>query len=159
MNFQVRSGKAELDEYVFVQLCGMIRVQKEKQMPVIYAIDQAPVHILLHMIAAIAAVLISGVVMFREKGTVRHRIMGRVWAVLMLYVAVGSFFIQARGRFSVIHILSVVIIVSIASAVYSIRKGNVRRHKISMSTSYASLCIAGLFTLLPYRMLGQLVFK
>lgn len=128
-------------------------------MPVIYSIDQAPLHILLHMTAALAAVLMGGVVLFRPKGTVMHRLLGRCWAGLMLYVAVGSFFIQARGRLSLIHILSVVIIVSIVSAVYFIRRGNVRSHKISMITSYVSLCIAGLFTLLPYRMLGQLVFR
>ena len=128
-------------------------------MPVIYSIDQAPVHILLHMIAALVAVLVGGVVLFRKKGTNAHRIMGRLWVGLMLYVAIGSFFIQARGRLSLIHILSVVIIISMLLAVYAILRGHVRQHKISMSISYASLCIAGLFTLLPYRMLGQLVFR
>ena len=128
-------------------------------MPVIYSIELAPLHILLHMVAAVVAVLIGGVVLFRKKGTTTHRIMGRIWAGLMLYVAFGSFFIQARGRFSLIHILSVVIILSMFSAIYAIRNNNVRRHKISMTTSYVSLCIAGLFTLLPYRMLGQLVFR
>lgn len=128
-------------------------------MPLIYSIDQAPLHILLHMIAALVAVIAGGIVLFRPKGTAAHRILGRVWVGLIIYVAVGSFFIQARGRLSLIHVLSVVIIVSIVAAIYAIRRGNFRRHQISMCISYASLCIAGLFTLLPYRMLGQLIFK
>lgn len=128
-------------------------------MPVIYSFEQAPVHILLHIAAALAAVLLGAVVLYRRKGTAVHRVMGRVWVGLMLVVAVGSFFIQARDRLSLIHILSVVIIVSMVSAVYAVRHNNIRRHKISMRISYASLCVAGLFTLLPYRMLGQLVFR
>jgi uncharacterized membrane protein len=117
------------------------------------------VHILLHIAAALAAVLLGAVVLYRPKGTAVHRMMGRVWVGLMLVVAVGSFFIQARDRLSLIHILSVVIILSMASAVYAARHNNIRGHKISMRISYASLCVAGLFTLLPYRMLGQLVFR
>jgi uncharacterized membrane protein len=117
------------------------------------------VHILLHIAAALAAVFLGAVVLYRPKGKAVHRVMGRVWVGLMLVVAVGSFFIQARDRLSLIDILSVVIILSMASAVYAARHNNIHSHKISMRISYASLCIAGLFTLLPYRMLGQLVFR
>jgi uncharacterized membrane protein len=114
---------------------------------------------LLHLVAALAAVVSGGVVLFRQKGTYAHRVMGRVWTGLMFVVAFGSFFIQARGQFSFIHILSVITIVTLVAAIYAIRHNNVRRHKINMRIAYASLCIAGLFTLLPYRMLGQLVFR
>jgi uncharacterized membrane protein len=127
------------------------------QMPVIYSIDQAPAHILLHMVAAMAAVIIGAAVLFRQKGTHAHRILGRMWIGLMFVVAFGSFFIQVRGRFSLIHLLSVLIIVNLASAIYAIRNNNPRRHKNNMRIAYASLCIAGMFTLLPYRMLGRLV--
>ncbi len=126
--------------------------------PVIHTIDQAPFAILLHLAADLVAVLIGGIVLFRRKGTHTHRMLGRVWVALMLLVAFGSFFIQARGHFSWIHIMSVAIIVSLLSAIYAIRHNNVRRHKINMLIAYTSLCIAGLFTLLPYRMLGKLVF-
>lgn len=127
-------------------------------MPVIYTIDQAPLSILFHLAFALISVLVGGVVLFRQKGTQVHRLLGRVWVGLMLIVAFGSFLIQARGHFSFIHILSVAIIVSLLSAIHAIRNGNIRRHKINKSIAYASLCIAGLFTLLPYRMLGKLVF-
>jgi len=128
-------------------------------MPVIYTIDKAPAYILVHMAAALAAVMIGGVVLFRHKGTASHRIMGRIWVTLMFTVALGSFLIQVRGHFSVIHLLSTAIIVNLVIAIYAARNNNVRRHKWNMRIAYASLCIAGLFTLLPYRMLGQLVFS
>jgi uncharacterized membrane protein len=128
------------------------------QAPVIYSIDQAPFHILLHLAAALAALAVGAVVLWRRKGTASHRLLGRVWAGLMLVVAVGSFFIQAHGRFSLLHVLSVVVIVCMIYAVYAIRHNNLRAHQRSMRFSYMGLCIAGVFTLLPYRMLGRLVF-
>ncbi len=127
-------------------------------MPTIHTIDQAPLHVLLHLVAAVTALLVGAVVLFRRKGTVHHRWLGRFWVFLMLYVAVGSFWIQGRDRLSLIHALSVVVIVSIPSAIWAIRCGKVRAHRISMLSSYAGLCGAGAFTLLPYRMLGQLFF-
>ncbi len=127
-------------------------------MPLIYSIDQAPLYILLHLAAAITAVPLGALVLFRRKGTVQHRWLGRIWAFLMLYVAIGSFWIQARDRLSFIHILSAVIIVNLCYAIWAIRHKNVKGHRISMLCSYASLCGAGAFTILPYRMLGQLVF-
>lgn len=127
-------------------------------MPVIYTLDQAPPHILLHLAGALAALVIGGVVLFRQKGTYAYRIMGRIWVLLMFVVAIGSFFIQARGHLSWIHVLSAVVIVNLSVAIHAIRHNNLRRHQRNMRIAYASLCIAGVFTLLPYRMLGKLVF-
>lgn len=127
-------------------------------MPSIYTVDQAPLHILLYLAAALVAVIVGAVVLFRRKGTVHHRWLGRLWAALMLYVAIGSFWIQGRDRLSLIHVRSAVIIVAVPRAVWAIRRGKVRTHRISMMSAYAGLCIAGAFTLLPYRMLGRLFF-
>lgn len=127
-------------------------------MPVIHAIDQAPASILLHLAAALTALLLGGVVLFGHKGTYVHRMLGRLWVGLMLVVAIGSFWIQGRGHFGWIHLLSVVVIVNLAVAVYSIRIKNVRRHRLNMRMAYLGLCVAGVFTLLPYRMLGKLVW-
>lgn len=63
-----------------------------------------------------------------------------------------------RGHLSAIHVLSVVTIVNLGYAFWAIRRGKVHGHRISMICSYTALCIAGVFTLQPYRMLGKLVF-
>ena len=122
------------------------------------SLDQAPLAILLHLTAAMYALAIGAFVVFRRKGTLVHRWVGRVWAALMLYVAIGSFWIRTDGHLSPIHLLSVITIVAIGYAVWAIRQGNVRAHRTSMVFSYAGLVIAGAFTLLPDRLLGQLVF-
>lgn len=127
-------------------------------MPVIYSIENAPFAILLHLAAALTALVLGAVVLFRRKGTAMHRWLGRLWAGLMLLVAVGSFWIQGRGHFSWIHLLSVVVLLNLAVAVIAIRNKNVRRHQINMRMAYIGLCAAGIFTLLPYRMLGRMVF-
>lgn len=127
-------------------------------MPLIYTLNNAPLHVLLHLFAALSAIVMGAAVLFREKGTYAHRIIGRIWVVLMFVVAIGSFFIQARSHLSWIHLLSAVVIVNLSFAIHAIRNNNVRRHRYNMRIAYASLCIAGVFTLLPYRMLGKLVF-
>jgi uncharacterized membrane protein len=77
----------------------------------------------------------------------------------MLATAISSFFIQARGTFSAIHMLSVAVLVSLGYAIWAVRTKRVRGHCIAMICAYTSLCVAGAFTLLPYRMLGQLIFS
>jgi uncharacterized membrane protein len=56
------------------------------------------------------------------------------------------------------HVFSVVVLVMVPLAVLHIRRKRVRAHRITMTSVFAGLIIAGAFTLLPYRMLGQLVF-
>ena len=124
----------------------------------IFTLDQTPLVIRLHLVAALLALPLGAVVLFRRKGNLIHRWLGRFWVWLMLTVAIGSFWIQGRGHLSAIHVLSVVTIVNLGYAFWAIRRGKVHGHRISMICSYTALCIAGVFTLLPYRMLGKLVF-
>jgi uncharacterized membrane protein len=127
-------------------------------MPSLATLDQAPLHILLHLTAAVLALLVGAFVLARRKGTTPHRWLGRTWAALMLFVALGSFWIQRSGGLNWIHLLSVLTIASVAYAVWSIRRGNLRAHRASMLFSYVGLCVAGAFTLLPQRLLGHLFF-
>lgn len=126
--------------------------------PVIYSLADAPWHIYAHLAVALLALLIGIVVLVRRKGTASHKALGWFWVVLMLIAVLTSFLIQARGRLSFIHVLSVVVLIVLPLAIAHIKKGNVRAHKISMISLFAGLAIAGGFTLLPYRMLGQLLF-
>lgn len=126
--------------------------------PVIHAFADAPWYVHAHLAVALVALLIGASLLLRRKGTASHKALGWVWVVLMLGAAITSFFIQARGRFSLIHVLSVVILVTVPLGIMHIRRGNVRRHKYTMASAFAGLAIAGAFTLLPYRMLGQLLF-
>lgn len=117
-----------------------------------------------HLIAAVAALLVGALVLWRRKGDRRHRLAGRAWVGLMLVVALSSFLIreQRDGEFSPIHILSVVTLASLASGLLALRSADrargVRNHHRTMQSLYAfALLIAGGFTFLPERLLGRLV--
>ena len=126
--------------------------------PEIHTLAEAPWFIKAHLATALLSLLIGLAILVRRKGDVIHKSLGRSWAVLMLVTAAGSFLIQARGSLSLIHVLSVVVLVTVPLGVVHIRSGRLQHHKITMLSTFAGLAIAGVFTLLPYRMLGQLVF-
>ncbi len=122
----------------------------------------APVAVQVHAAAALAALLLGALVLFRRKGTPLHRAMGRVWVVLMLVAATSSLFIneiRLIGPFSPIHIFSVVTFIGLAQGLSAIRRGNVRAHRAAMQSLYFfSLIIAGAFTLLPGRRMHDVLF-
>ena len=114
----------------------------------------------IHLAAAAIALPLAVVMLARRKGDRLHRFLGRVWVVLMVFVSVTSFWITEinTDRWSPIHILSFVTLLSLAYAVYAIRKGNVRGHRIAMINSSIGLGIAFAFTFLPSRLMSELLF-
>ena len=124
----------------------------------IHALSNAPWYVLLHLACAFLAVVLGATVLLRRKGDAPLKTMGWCWVCRMITTAATSFFIQARSRFSLIHVFSVVVLVMVPLAIISIRRKRVQAHRYLMSGVLTGLVIAGAFTLLPYRMLGQLVF-
>jgi uncharacterized membrane protein len=96
------------------------------QAPAIYSFSEAPAHILFHLAVALCSVLLGAIVLFRRKGNFSHRVLGRAWVLLMFATAISSFFIQARGTFSAIHLLSVTVLISMSYAIFAIRSKRVR---------------------------------
>jgi len=113
------------------------------------------ISIIIHLIAASTALLLGALILFTQKGTTRHKFLGRTWAIAILITAIGSFAIQISGQFSPIHILSIVSLISLFVGISAIRKGNVKAHKGTMVGGYTGLFIAFLFTFEPSRLLGQ----
>ncbi len=110
----------------------------------------------LHLAAAILSLTLGAVVLARRKG----KALGRAWVGLMLVVAISSFWIldiRKGTGFSMIHLLSAWTLVSLALAVYFIRRGNVRAHKGFMVGTFIGLAAAGLGALAPGRFLYQLL--
>jgi uncharacterized membrane protein len=109
----------------------------------------------LHLSAAIASLLLGGLVLMRRKGTASHKLLGRIWVALMVAVAVSSFWLLGlgKGSFSVIHLLSVWTLVSLALAVWFIRRGNVRAHQGFMIGTFLGLVGAGAGAMAPGRTL------
>ena len=115
--------------------------------------------ILAHTAAAFAALALGAAVFLRRKGSTTHRLLGRGWVALMLVTALSSFWIRSTGGFSWIHGLSVVAVAALAGAVYFAVRGNIKRHRIVMKALYGSLVVAGLFTLVPHRLLGRMLWS
>lgn len=118
--------------------------------------------IILHALVAIAAIILGGVQLARPKGTVTHRVLGWAWVVLMFTLITSSFnihTIKQFGNFSLIHGISIFSLVMLPYGIYSVRRRNISTHKKTMIGLYTgALIVAGLFTLLPGRVMHNVVF-
>jgi uncharacterized membrane protein len=116
----------------------------------------------IHAAAAILALLIGALVLFRRKGDGPHRLAGRLWVGLMGVVALSSFFIwtiRLWGPFSPIHLLSILTLVLLWRGVGHARRRNIRLHRRAMQAAYLlGLVITGLFTFFPGRIMYRVAF-
>ncbi|MDI3559855.1 DUF2306 domain-containing protein [Bradyrhizobium sp. Arg816] len=116
----------------------------------------------LHAFAAMAAFVLGLVQFAAPKGTLPHRTIGWIWLGLMAVVAASSFWIhQIRlvGPFSPIHLLSIFTLVMLPLAVWRAHTHRVADHRrIMIMTFVGALVIAGLFTLMPGRIMHAVVF-
>jgi uncharacterized membrane protein len=124
--------------------------------------------VIVHLFAALAAVLLGPwAIWARVAGRQRpklHRAFGYAWVTLMLMTACSALLIPSYfpvwWRFSWIHLLVPVTLFSLIAAFWFLAKGQVAAHRYTMISLYVSAClIAGGFTLLPGRYLGQLIWK
>jgi uncharacterized membrane protein len=116
--------------------------------------------VIVHSVFATAALLLGAAVLFLRKGTPTHLTLGRIWAAAMMIVAALSLGITGLnpGHFSFIHLLSVLTLANIPSAIWMRRRGNIVAHAVAMSSNYAGLLIAGAFTLVPGRVMHAVLF-
>lgn len=126
-------------------------------------LDAAP-EIQIHAFAAMAAFALGIVQLSAPKGTLPHRTLGWVWVLLMLLVSGSSFFIHGHSyrlwrTWSPIHILSVFTPVMLMLGVLAAHGHRVSAHKITMMSIFAgALVVAGVFTLVPGRLMHTVVF-
>jgi uncharacterized membrane protein len=123
----------------------------------------APLVIQVHAFAALAAFGLGAVQLAAPKGSLPHRAVGWAWVLLMLVLVISSFFIHTIrmwGPFSPIHLLSLFTLVMLPFAVMAAHRHNVRRHRRAMLGLFiGALVIAGVFTLLPGRIMHAVVFS
>lgn len=113
--------------------------------------------IVTHVVGALTSVVLGGYQVWRRpKGDARHRLLGRVWVVLILWTAVSSFWIRHinDGAFSWLHVLSVVTLVTVSLGVVSAVRGNIPAHRGNMVGSWLGACGAMVAaTAVPGRMI------
>ena len=114
-----------------------------------------------HAFLALFALGLGIVQLAAPKGTLPHRTIGYIWVTVMALIALSSFGIRELrpGSFSFVHAISLATIAVLPLAVLHARRGRVRQHAIAMaSLFFGALIIAGLFTLVPGRIMGHVVF-
>ena len=127
-------------------------------------LTNAPFAIQLHAYAALAAFVLGTVQLARVKGTTQHRALGYTWVALMLAIAISSFWIHGESlrlwrTWSPIHLLSILTLLMLPAAIYFARVHRVRGHKLTMLGLFSgALVIAGIFTLVPGRIMHHVVF-
>lgn len=113
-----------------------------------------PLKVQLHIVAALAALVIGTIILFQPKGSRFHKTLGWAWVIAMAVTAVSSLFIVELngGMWSFIHILSGWTIVGLPMAIYAIRNRKVREHQRAMTGMFVGgLIVAGLLTFIPGR--------
>lgn len=133
-------------------------------MNLITSYQSLPAAVQWHLPLAVAALLLGPFALWSRKGSTLHRSVGRLWVLLMLGAAASSLFIRSAGLpnlagFSPIHLLSLATLVSLPLAVRAAMQGRIQVHRQTMRQVYIGGClVAGAFTLLPGRFLGQLLW-
>lgn len=101
-----------------------------------------------HAFAATVALLLGAWQIFvSRKGSPAHRLVGRTWVALALFVAISSFWLQELrpGQFSFFHVLSIVTLVTTTLGVLAAVRGNIHSHRGNMIGTWVGFCFA--FTL------------
>lgn len=124
--------------------------------------------IAIHMTAALIATAIGPVALWARKGRTQrprlHRAFGYAWVTLMLVAAISAIFIRDHALpnlngYTPIHLLIPFTLVMLFVAFRYLARGNINGHRKTMQGLYVGAClVAGGFTLLPSRYLGQLVW-
>ena len=101
--------------------------------------------VLIHSVFSIAALVLGSVNLLQTKGTKIHKVLGGIFIVCMFISATSSFGIY-NNKFSVIHILSLLVIIWLSRAIYAIRfkpKNWLHIHASSIGAAYIAILIAG----------------
>ncbi len=124
--------------------------------------------IAIHMSAALAATAIGPVALWsRRRGAAHprlHRAAGYAFVTLMAGAALSACFIRDFslpnwGGYTPIHLLVPLSLAGIGRSLWHLYRGNIAGHRQIIRSVYIGACIvAGLFTLLPGRYLGGLLW-
>ena len=124
--------------------------------------------IAVHMAAALTAIGLGPVALWARKGSTQrpklHRAFGYAWVTMMLVAAVSAIFIRDYSLpniagYTPIHVFVPVTFFFLFRALQALATSNIAGHRAAMQKLYVSAClVAGGFTLLPNRYLGNLIW-
>lgn len=119
----------------------------------------------LHLATVVPAFAIGAQQMFRRKGTPTHKLLGKIYMILMLATGLITLVMPAEvgprilGHFGFIHIFSFLALFNVPAAYLAARRGNIKTHRALMLGLYfGGILIAGAFAFSPGRMLHTWLF-
>ena len=118
-----------------------------------------------HLVTVIPAFFIGAFQLLRRKGTPTHKLLGKVYMVLMLATGLITLAMPAQvgpqflHHFGVIHVFSFLTLINIPTAYFAARRGDIRAHRAAMISLYVGgILIAGTLAFAPGRMLHEWLF-
>lgn len=124
--------------------------------------------IAIHLSAALGALVTGPVALWARRGRAQrpklHRAFGYAWVTLMIVAATSALFIRDFTRpnvagYTLIHLLVPLTFFGLFGAFWYLAHGHIAGHRKAMQHTYLGGClVAGVFTLMPGRYLGQLVW-
>ncbi len=123
-----------------------------------------PPAVVAHLALAVGALLLGPLALRARKGSGLHRAAGYTWALLMLGAAFSSLFIRDFrlpniGGYTPIHLLTLATFVGVSAGIWFVVNKRISAHRKTMWRVYLGGCVgAGVFTLLPGRYLGDLLW-
>lgn len=125
--------------------------------------------IAVHLTAALAALALGPVALWARLGQhVRpwlHRGAGYAWVTFMLSAAISAVFIRDfqlpnLAGYTPIHLFVPITLAGLGQALYALTRRDLHTHRHAMVRVYLGACVAaGVFTLLPSRYLGDLLWR
>lgn len=119
----------------------------------------------LHLATVLPAFAIGAFQLLRRKGTPSHKLLGKIYMLLMLATGLITLVMPAEvgprflGHFGFIHLFSFLTLYNVPSAYFAIRRGNIKVHRANMIGLYVGgILIAGSFAFAPGRMLHTWLF-
>ena len=113
-----------------------------------------------HLATVIPSFVLGAIVLLGPKGTPTHKLLGKIYMVLMLLTALITLFMPAQvgpaalNHFGFIHLFSLLVLYSVPAAYFAAVAGRIRIHQANMVGVYVGgILIAGAFTFMPGRLL------
>ena len=119
----------------------------------------------LHLATVLPAFAIGAFQLIRRKGTPTHKLLGKIYMILMLATGLITLTMPAEvgprvlNHFGFIHLFSFLTLYNVPAAYLAARRGNIRAHRANMIGLYVGgILIAGSFAFAPGRMLHEWLF-
>ncbi len=137
---------------------GAIRPETLRIVPDLEPLARAAPMVLAHLGVALFTLGLGVTVLAMRKGTRLHKVAGRLWAGLMVGVAVSGVLIDPH-RFTAAHAAALLVLWMIPAAIVKARRGDLRGHRRTVARLLIAMVIVAGLSLLPGHLLHGVFFQ